>query len=169
MVPYHDLITNKRERKFTSHEHFRRRMKGLQNIYSYVQKRIEKKFAKYGITFATKESKNILGGKLLPAITLSSWKPDPKLLNIIWAQTIINDSSQIIILWLTRTGCLFCLSQPVLLLCLIIVCLYLVEFRAVSCGCHVRLLFCPLHEQTWQKLFLAMSWLWLTLAGFTVD
>ena len=40
-------------------------------------------------------------------------------------------------------------------------------FWAVSCNLHVGLLFCPLHDLTWQKWFSTTSW--FMIAGLTTD
>lgn len=106
-VPFHDRVTDKSEGKITSHERLRHFVQsfGLETFTRMYKKEELKKICKaYGITFTTKESKNILGGKLLPVIRSSSSMPHPELLNVFRAQTIVDDSSQRIILRLTRTS-----------------------------------------------------------------
>ena len=55
------------------------------------------------------------------------------------------------------------LALPTLLLRLIVVCPKHIEFCADSCCRYVGLLFCLLHERTWQKWLSTPSW--LTRAG----
>ena len=56
---------------------------------------------------------------------------------------------------------------PALLFRLIVVCPNLMEFCVDCCLRYVGLLFCPLHDLTWQKWFSTQSW--LTNAGFITD
>lgn len=59
------------------------------------------------------------------------------------------------------------LFNPALLLQLIVVWPYLMEFWVASCCLNVGLLFCPLQDRTWQKWFSTQSW--LIMAGLITD